>query len=70
MIKIYNQILKDVNKVVYASEYYYNGCMQKRNRHMVDNSAFCICYLAKPTGGTFYTANYAKQKGLRIINLG
>lgn len=43
--------------------------MQKRNRHLVDNSSACICYLTKPTGGTAYTVNYASEHGLMIINI-
>ena len=43
--------------------------MQKRNRHLVDNSSLCISYLTSDSGGTAYTVNYAKAKGLKIINL-
>ena len=67
--KIYNQILKKADKVVYTSENYYNGCMHKRNRRMTDNSGVCVCYITKNIGGTAYTVDYAKQKGLRIINM-
>jgi len=67
--KIYSKILRQADKVVYVSEQYHNGCMHKRNRHMAEHSGFCICYLAKNTGGTAYTVDYAKQKGLKIINI-
>ena len=43
--------------------------MFKRNRHLVNHSSACICYLEKPTGGTAYTVNYARKCGLQIINL-
>lgn len=56
-------------KYVYISEEYDNACMQKRNRHLVDNSKYCICYLNKTSGGTAYTVNYANKKGLTIINI-
>ena len=68
-IEIYNYILNQADKVVYISENYYPGCMHKRNRHLVDNSSHCICYLEKNTGGTAYTVNYAKEKGLTIYNV-
>ena len=68
-IEIYNYILNQADKVVYTSENYYPGCMHKRNRHLVDNSSHCICYLEKNTGGTAYTVNYAKEKGLTIYNV-
>ena len=67
--KIYNQIRDAADKVVYTSEYYHRGCMHKRNRHLVDNSGICICYLTEKSGGTAYTVNYAEQKGLKIINI-
>lgn len=68
-IEIYNYISNHADKVVYTSENYYPGCMHKRNRHLVDNSSHCICYLEKNTGGTAYTVNYAKEKGLTIYNV-
>jgi len=38
----YRRILSQADKVVYTSERYERGCMQKRNRHLVDNSAVCL----------------------------
>ena len=68
--KIYDQILGQADKVVYTAEGYYNGCMHVRNRHLVKHSKFCICYLIEAYGGgTSYTVNYARQKGLTIINV-
>ena len=67
--KIYNQILRQADKVVYVSQKYTSGCFQERNRHLVDHSAICLCYLTNPKSGTGYTANYARQNGLRVINL-
>lgn len=69
-IKIYERIKASADKYVYTSENYFNGCMQKRNRHLVDNSSACICYLTEETGGTAYTVRYAKSKGLEIKNIG
>lgn len=66
---IYNNIMAKADKAVYTSEYYYNGCMHTRNRHLVDNSQFCICYLTENKGGTAYTVDYAKKKGLKIFNV-
>ena len=57
------------DKVVYTAQQYTRGCMHKRNRHLVDNSSVCVCYLNKESGGTAYTVRYAKKKGLEIINL-
>ena len=67
-VAIYEDIKKQADKVVYTSQEYTRGCMHKRNRHLVDNSSLCICYLTEKKGGTFYTVNYAKAKGLKITN--
>ena len=68
-IEIYKDIQARCDKYVYASQEYTLDYMYKRNRHLVDNSGFCICYLSKAVGGTAYTVDYARRKGLRIINL-
>lgn len=65
----YDRIMKAADKVTYTSEQYYSGCMHKRNRHLVDNSSLCICYLTEQSGGTAYTVNYARSQGLKIINV-
>ena len=67
--KIYNYIFNQADKVVYISTYYYKRCMHTRNRYLVNNSGVCICYLTNSKGNTEYTANCAKQKGLKIISL-
>lgn len=65
----YERIKAAADKVVYTSKEYYSGCMHKRNRHLVDNSSLCICYLTKDEGGTAYTVNYARSKGMNIVNV-
>ena len=68
-IELYEIIKSQADKVVYTSEHYYSGCMQKRNRHLVDNSCYCICYKTHDTGGTAYTVKYATEKQLNILYL-
>ena len=69
-IEIYEDIKQSADKVVYTSQEYTKGCMHKRNRHLVDNSNTCICYLTEKSGGTAYTVDYARNNNLTIINLG
>ncbi len=69
-IDVYNKIKNRCDKYVYVSENYYEGCMQKRNRHLVNNSSCCVCYFTGKKGGTSYTVNYAAKKGLKIYNIG
>ena len=67
-IAVYEAIKEKADKVVYTSKYYFNGCMQKRNRHLVDHSSLCICYLKDRSGGTAYTVKYAEKSGVQICN--
>lgn len=65
----YERIKTQADKVVYTSQQYAMGCMHKRNRHLVNNSSVCVCYLTKGSGGTAYTVGYAKKQGLEIMNI-
>lgn len=66
---IYNEILSLADQTVILSENYYRGCLHNRNRFMVDKSSYIISYLRKTSGGTFYTTDYARKKGLQIIDV-
>lgn len=68
-IDLYEKIKGMSDEVVYTSENYFRGCMQVRNRALVDMSDYIICFLKQNSGGTFYTVNYAHKKGLTIYNL-
>lgn len=68
-IDTYEMIKLNADKVVFTSDEYFNGCMQKRNRHLVDCSTRCICYLTDNKGGTAYTVNYARKKEIDVINI-
>lgn len=39
----------------------------KRDRYLVDGSAYCIAYQTRNTGGTAYTTRYARQQGVKLI---
>ena len=68
-IAVYSDIKRRSDKVVYVSREYTPDCMHRRNRHLVDHSGTCICYLTRNSGGTAYTVDYARRKGLRVINI-
>ena len=65
----HKRILDAADEVVCLAEHYYRGCMQRRNRYLVDHSDVCVCYLSEATGGTAYTVEYARKNGLPIFNL-
>lgn len=67
--KLYHGLLDAADEIIYVSEDYCDGCMRKRNRYMVNRSVYCICAAIYPTGGTAQTVRFAKQKGIRILNL-
>lgn len=66
-VDTYNSILARADKTIFLSDEYYNGCMHKRNRTMVDSSSSCIAYLEENKGGTFFTVNYALKNGRNVI---
>ena len=65
----YNKILNSCDEQILLNSRYFNGCMQLRDRFMVDNSDVLVCFLRKDDGGTFYTVNYARRKGIKIIDI-
>ena len=73
----YDYILSAADNICYSSEHYHGGVMHLRNRYMVEHSSICVCYYDKSLdngsnrrGGTLYTVNYARQLGLKLLNLG
>ena len=67
---VYSSLLKNADRVLYTSYTpYYDGCMQLRNRFMVENSSVCIAYFTGERGGTFSTYRLARSFGRRIFNL-
>lgn len=65
----YERIKAQADQVVYTGQEYTPGCMHKRNRHLVDDSGVCVCYLTKQNGGTAYTVRYAQKQGVEIVNI-
>ena len=67
--KIWMDICTKADEVHILSEMYYTGCMQVRNRYMVDRSSLCLCFLTRFEGGTWSTVRYALHGGLLLKNL-
>ena len=44
--------------------------IDKRNRWMVEQADYCVCYVNHPYGGAYKFARMAKRKGVVVINLG
>lgn len=65
----YHNILKQCDKVVYASEQYTSSCMHQRNRMLVDSCDVLVAVYDGRSGGTRYTCEYACKQGKKIIRL-
>jgi hypothetical protein len=59
--------LSDETRVL--SPRYFDGCMQARNRYMVDRSYLCIAYMVRLKGGTLSTVRYAISEDVPVINI-
>jgi len=67
--KRYLEQINAADKIFCISQKYYSGCMQKRNRALVDGADFCIAYLRHSGGGTDYTVHYAEKNGVYVERL-
>lgn len=69
--KIYNEIKSKANSVRTLSPFFYNGCMQARNKELLLSSDLCIAYLRAGTsgGGSLNTVIQATKMGIPVINL-
>ena len=67
-IEQYRRLKERASKVVVLAAEYSSGVYYRRNRHLVDNSSACIAYMNRANTGTSYTVNYAKSKGLEVVN--
>jgi len=67
--QLYHNLLAEADEIIYVSNEYTDSCMKKRNCYMVEQSSFCICALLYPFGGTEQTVRYARQKGVKVINV-
>lgn len=68
---VYNKELFD--SIIYPDgfeKYHFKSAIPARNRYMVDNSGYAICFVTHSWGGAAKTFERAKRKKLRIINLG
>ncbi|MDD6160757.1 MAG: SLOG family protein [Oscillospiraceae bacterium] len=65
----HQRLLPKYDKVVCVCDRPSREAYLKRNRHLVDGSAYCIAYCTRDYGGTAYTVRYARHQGLEIRNI-
>lgn len=64
-----SEICPAADEVIYSGDRYQSGIYYKRNRYIVNHSEFCVAYLDRFKGGTFYTVKYALNNSLSIFNI-
>jgi uncharacterized phage-like protein YoqJ len=64
----YRALLERCGERHTLSEAYGNGCMQKRNRWMVDRSGVVVAvWNGRLRGGTYQTLSYARRAGREVL---
>lgn len=64
---------KYFDSIVYQEgfeRYHFKAAIPARNKYLVNNSAYAICYVTHGWGGAAQTLEKAVKKGLTVINLG
>lgn len=51
-------------------KYHFKAAIPARNKYLIDNSAYALCYVTHDWGGAAKTYERAKKKGLTVINIG
>ena len=66
----YERLLYLADEIRVLSSHYYDGCMQSRNRYMVDRSQLCVAYMTTVGhSGTVATVRYAVSQDVPVVNI-
>lgn len=65
----YERLLNMCDKRTVLAPAYTAGCMQRRNRRMVDNASLLVSVYDGSGGGTGYTVGYALQQKVEVIRI-
>lgn len=63
----YRELVARCDLETVVQRHYDKGCMQRRNRYMVDRSNRLIAAYDGMMGGTMYTIHYAMQHGVDVV---
>ena len=67
---VYNKEIFDEIIYPYGFEkYYFKSAIPARNKYLVNNSTYAICYVKFTWGGAAQTYKYAKQQDINIIDV-
>ena len=65
----YQKLVKLCDYETVVQQAYSPGCMQRRNRYMVDHAMLLIAAFDGTAGGTRYTVEYALRRGIEIFDV-
>ena len=65
----YERILSHCDFETVIQHNYTAGCLQRRNRYLVDHAGYLIGVYNGSGGGTLYTLSYAMQQGIEVTVL-
>ena len=65
----YQKLVKLCDYETVVQQAYSPGCMQRRNRYMVDHADLLIAVHDGLPGGTMRTIEYALRRGINIVDL-
>ena len=64
---LYQEVRKKCDEEIVLHRHYVPGCMQERNRYMVDHSNRLIAVFGGIRGGTAQTVQYAKKQKRNVV---
>ena len=65
----YREILRRCDYETMVQQSYTPGCMQRRNRYMVDHASLLIAVNDGARGGTRSTIEYAFKRGVNVLDI-
>ena len=65
----YQTLLAACDEQFMVSTHYHRGCLQKRDRYIVDHASLLIAAFNGQPGGTQYTMRYAIRQGIEVDDL-
>ena len=65
----YRRLVDACNYETLVSQQYTPGCMQRRNRYLVDHASLLIAAYDGSAGGTRNTIQYALSRGVEVVDL-
>ena len=63
----YSDVIKKADDVVYVSAKPGRAAFFQRNHYMVDHASYLLAVYSGGGGGTLETMNYAKNKGIEVV---